>query len=201
MSVELTEVKTRTRAEKQREYRRAWELRNPEKVKAKKNADAKRHRARHQERRKRKWSEYYAQNRERLLANRRVKRASPEVAAKERAYRDMAYARDRAKLLYRGARNRAKLLGVEFAIQYSDVHLPEKCPVLGMPFNLIGKRGDSRYSPTIDRINPKRGYVPGNIMVISFRANQIKNDASAAEIRAVADFYTKLDQEAQVSTV
>ena len=44
----------------------------------------------------------------------------------------------------------------------------------------------------IDRIDPKKGYVKGNIIVVSMRANRIKTDATVDEIRKVADFYEKL---------
>ena len=44
----------------------------------------------------------------------------------------------------------------------------------------------------IDRIDPKKGYVKDNIIVVSMRANRIKSDATVDEIRKVADFYEKL---------
>jgi hypothetical protein len=40
----------------------------------------------------------------------------------------------------------------------------------------------------VDRINPALGYVPGNIAVISWRANNLKRDAAAAELRRIADW-------------
>ena len=39
---------------------------------------------------------------------------------------------------------------------------------------------------------PNKGYVKGNIIVVSMRANRIKTDATFDEIRKVADFYEKL---------
>ena len=47
-------------------------------------------------------------------------------------------------------------------------------------------------TPSIDRIDPKKGYVKDNIIVVSMRANRIENDATVDEIRKVADFYEKL---------
>jgi hypothetical protein len=43
-------------------------------------------------------------------------------------------------------------------------------------------------SPTLDRIDPARGYVPGNIAVLSALANRIKSNAAPAQIRAVLAF-------------
>ncbi len=48
-------------------------------------------------------------------------------------------------------------------------------------------------SPTIDRINSSRGYEPGNIEVISWRANRMKGDATAEEHRKIADRMDALD--------
>lgn len=46
--------------------------------------------------------------------------------------------------------------------------------------------------PTLDRIIPNKGYVKGNIQIISQRANVIKNDASAEEIMKVAKYMEEL---------
>ena len=45
---------------------------------------------------------------------------------------------------------------------------------------------------SIDRIDPKKGYVKDNIIVVSMRDNRIKTNATVDEIRKVADFYEKL---------
>lgn len=46
-------------------------------------------------------------------------------------------------------------------------------------------------SPSIDRIVPELGYVPGNIAIISWRANDLKKDATADEMRRIADWIDK----------
>jgi len=89
--------------------------------------------------------------------------------------------KNHAALLWRGARLRAKKNGREFNIDKSDVIVPEFCPILGV--KLIRGRGvRSHNSATIDRIDNKKGYIKGNIQVISCRANVMKNDASFEEI-------------------
>ena len=50
--------------------------------------------------------------------------------------------------------------------------------------------GDKNNRPTIDRWDNAKGYVPGNCYVISLRANQLKGNATAEELRAVADYAT-----------
>ena len=86
------------------------------------------------------------------------------------------------------ARNRAKVKGIPFTIEYTDVVIPDMCPILGIPLfrNEGGK--PSVNSPSLDRVIPELGYVPGNICVISHRANTIKNDATAEELLAVIEY-------------
>ena len=64
-----------------------------------------------------------------------------------------------------------------------------KCPVLGvdMEISKLGSKNND-LTPSIDRIDPKKGYVKGNIIVVSMRANRIKTDATVDEIRKVADY-------------
>lgn len=59
---------------------------------------------------------------------------------------------------------------------------PEKCPVLGIPliYGENGMRTDA--SATVDRIDNQKYYVPGNIHIISWRANRIKNDSTLEEL-------------------
>lgn len=88
------------------------------------------------------------------------------------------------------ARQRAKKWNVPCTIKVSDLTVPETCPVLGIPLR-FGTVADREHSPSLDRIIPALGYVPGNVAIISFRANRFKNDASAAELRAIADWIDK----------
>lgn len=92
----------------------------------------------------------------------------------------------RKRTMLRAARNRAKTKGVPFNITINDFQIPEVCPALGIEISLDGTQRDN--SPSLDRIMPPMGYVKGNVMVISNRANRIKNNASAHELRAIADF-------------
>ena len=87
------------------------------------------------------------------------------------------------------ARSRAKRHSVPFSITEADIVIPSHCPILGIPLvTASGKRGSTPNSPSIDRIRPELGYVPGNVQVISHRANAIKNDATLAELERVGDW-------------
>jgi hypothetical protein len=86
------------------------------------------------------------------------------------------------------ARRRARIDGRPFSITIEDLlPLPERCPVLGTLINYsgTGARGFVNDCPSIDRFDPAKGYVPGNVRVISWRANRIKSDASLEELEAV----------------
>ena len=60
-----------------------------------------------------------------------------------------------------------------------------------MQISQLGSKNND-LTPSIDRINPKKGYIKENIIVVSMKANRIKTDATVEEIRKVADFYEKL---------
>ncbi len=93
----------------------------------------------------------------------------------------------RSRML-RGARLRARKAGVPFNLKREDIQVPTHCPILGIPLlRSPGRAGDN--NPSLDRIVPADGYVPGNVVVVSLRANRAKADLSIEELRAVADFY------------
>lgn len=83
------------------------------------------------------------------------------------------------------ARRRANEQSLPFSITTRDIPVPNYCPALGIPIRVIGRTLHDG-SPTIDRIIPERGYVPGNVVVISHLANRIKNSADAAQLRLMA---------------
>lgn len=61
-----------------------------------------------------------------------------------------------------------------------------KCPLLEVPF-VAGEKGNYEYTPSLDRIDPNKGYVKGNVWVITKRANTMKNNATRAELLKFAD--------------
>lgn len=94
---------------------------------------------------------------------------------------------NRLCLMFNNARIRARAKGLPFSITKDDIVIPAVCPVLGVAFALpvMDQKGPGPYSPSLDRLRPELGYVPGNIRVISYRANRIRNDATVAELEAV----------------
>ena len=111
--------------------------------------------------------------------------------------------RDARLSLFRKKRNRCRHYGVEFTLTYGDIEFPDLCPVLGIPLDYsYGSKGNSgRNSPSFDRIDPNKGYMQGNVIIISQLANQIKTNATVDEIERVAAFYRQMIPQAGASHV
>lgn len=76
---------------------------------------------------------------------------------------------------------------MECTITATDLIVPDVCPVLGTPFDFSSAqsaRAKPR-NPSVDRHDNDLGYVPGNVRVISLRANMLKSDATIAEMERV----------------
>ena len=85
---------------------------------------------------------------------------------------------------------RAQKRGIPFNLSIEDVDVPVFCPVLGLPlYRNTGGRAQGPNSPTVDRIDPYKGYVKGNVRVISSRANAIKSNATPEELLRVATYF------------
>ena len=84
--------------------------------------------------------------------------------------------------LYWNAKMRAKRFGLEFNITENDIIIPKKCPLLDIDI-YPGKEVVSKHSPTIDRIDTTKGYIKGNIQVVSHKANFINTNLTLEELR------------------
>ena len=98
--------------------------------------------------------------------------------------------RNPKKSIIKRARWSAKKHGIPFNLTIEDIVIPEICPVFKKPF-IYGK-GRQDFSVSIDRINPHKGYVKGNIIIVSDKANRTKNDATIEELRILTNFYESL---------
>jgi len=165
------------RLAKKAAYNRAWARANPERHASNRRA-------------------WYLKNRDDVLRRQRAAR-SKNAEVLNRVRREQASDPSvRASRLLATAKRRALLKGIEFTLTLDDVHVPTHCPVLGIKFDLRPNgRGMRDFWPSIDRIDPARGYTPDNVIVVSMRANLINNNATVAQIKAVADFYGKLEAE------
>ena len=125
---------------------------------------------------------YRENNKEKVKERGRLYYENNKEKVKEKG--KLYYENNKEKILLKQARKRARKKGLPFSITEKDIVIPDVCPVLDIPlFSGEGHMIDN--SPNLDRIFPEKGYVPGNVRVISQRANRIKSDATVEEMRAV----------------
>ena len=84
--------------------------------------------------------------------------------------------------MWKAAKKRAKERGLDFNIEESDIVIPKICPILEVPLE-FGTKNNYNYSPSLDRIDNTKGYIKGNIQVISKKANTMKNSATLQELQ------------------
>lgn len=76
------------------------------------------------------------------------------------------------------ARQRAKCARVPCTLTLVDVCAllaPMRCSATGLPL-AHAKRKAEALSPSLDRIEPSRGYVPGNVRLVCHRFNSLRKD-------------------------
>lgn len=96
---------------------------------------------------------------------------------------------NREQVLLGQARYRARKKGIEFNLEVSDIVIPKLCPVLKIPLAIGGSNGGPRgCSPSLDRINNLKGYIKGNVQVISHKANTMKHCANNNELILFANW-------------
>ncbi len=143
------------------EYQRSWRERNPE---------------RNRENQKR----TYERNKERIKLGEAVLWQQTQPGETDLQRIERVWSRTRARM---------KAKGCEFTILFSDVSWPTHCPVLGMELDYSNGCSENGYS--LDRLDCNKGYIPGNVHVISRRANRIKNDATILELEQVIAWMRK----------
>lgn len=105
-------------------------------------------------------------------------------AAYMRDWQRRARRSEPSRALVDRAQQRSRRNNVPYDLRRQDVVIPTRCPVLGISLIIGGPRSDA--SPSLDRVDPRKGYVNGNVRVISDRANRLKGNRSLPEVRALA---------------
>mgnify|MGYP006290562023 CR=1 FL=1 len=91
-------------------------------------------------------------------------------------------------------KRRAKDLSVQFDLDivYLESIACDFCPIFNTKLNWgRGKGFDVLYSPSLDRLDPNKGYVKGNVAFMSFKANRLKNDSNIEDIRKLLNWMEK----------
>lgn len=95
-------------------------------------------------------------------------------------------------LLWYRAKESAKIRNREFNLEVEDIIIPTHCPYLGVEliFN-VGNHNSPNYF-SIDRIDSSKGYVKGNVQIISHLANAMKNQATKEQLITFSQNILKL---------
>jgi predicted Zn-ribbon and HTH transcriptional regulator len=145
------------------EYQRQYYLKNKERILAKNN-------------------EWAKNNPDKIAMYAQKVRAKRKEQGKDVIVRKRWEAKHREYILWNAAKQRCKKTGVEFSIQVDDISIPSICPFLEIPIDINSRGRMNPNSPSLDRIDNNKGYVPGNIQVISWQANRMKSDASIHDL-------------------
>lgn len=97
------------------------------------------------------------------------------------------------KTLYNRLKASAKKRNIPFNLTLTEINnltFPISCPILGIPLSTNNKQSDNSYS--IDRIDSSKGYDIDNIIVISWKANRLKNNATGEELKKISEYYENL---------
>ena len=97
--------------------------------------------------------------------------------------------KDKRYSMWCGAKKRALRKGFDFNLEIEDIpQIPKICPMLGIEIKANTTHSPLDSSPSLDRIDNTKGYIKGNIQIISNRANRIKSDATVEELEKLINF-------------
>jgi len=96
-------------------------------------------------------------------------------------------------MLLNKSKSRVKINNIEWNLKLEDIpEIPKKCPLLNIELKLDNKK-TSYNSPSLDRIDNSKGYIKGNIQIISHRANTLKRDSTFEEIEMIYNYIKQYD--------
>ena len=126
----------------------------------------------------------YSRNTCRECINLKNQNKQTPAQLRSKAQREKKRREDPAYRMYHGAKQRAKKQNLPFNLdqKYIQDLIPTHCPVFGIPL-INGTEVFHDNSLSLDKLIPSKGYVKGNVCVISDRANRIKRDATLDELK------------------
>lgn len=129
----------------------------------------------------------HAEKRRKYLSEVYKKRDQFKTPLGEKIDKDLSTAMSSAFIRKRQNAKRGKW---EWLLSPTDITYPTHCPMLGIELDWFSEFKQEN-SPSFDRVDSTKGYIPGNVLICSWRANRIKNDGTASELRKIADFLDK----------
>ena len=98
-------------------------------------------------------------------------------------------AKNSLKGIWQAAKRRAAKNGIEFSITEQDIAdvWRDTCPIFGITLKRNQERAKDN-SPSLDRINNDKGYVPGNIAIVSQKFNTMKRELTPTVLRLMLQY-------------
>jgi hypothetical protein len=140
-------------------------------------------------------SHEYVKNLDRIKAWSKLPHAKERIKEAQRKYKE----RNRIKKLTISAINRSRKSGMECDKEYLDSLIalkPEQCPccnnALDYSVDSLKRHHPKWRSPSLDRIDTRKGYIQGNVDIICWRCNALKRDGTLEELRAILTYMEKV---------
>ncbi len=133
---------------------------------------------------------YYAENREALYQKKQARISQiPDYYKKERIQEVARINSDKnvyAGRKFNDQKSGAKIRKIEWNLDKASTILliaeARYCALSGIR---LSHKISNRHAPSIDRINSSKGYVPGNIQIVSTIVNQMKNVLTNREFKSI----------------
>ena len=149
----------------------------------------KQHYQKHKQKRNRQTAEWYVNNKEKAKA---LNKAGYQKLGKDEKLKRAKFLRQTypQHAMFIRSRISAKSRGISFDLEESDIQIPEFCPVFNVKLEFAGQNRNN--SASLDRIDNTKGYVKGNVWVISNRANKIKANLTVEELEMLVNAIKKV---------
>jgi hypothetical protein len=139
--------------------------------------------------------EYYQRNKHKWARDTEQKKQQHRELSKESRLRHKE-ARDskskewaennHARVLFNQTRRGARYRGLAWDLTPNDIVIPTHCPYLGIELTSTQGQGRIWSNASVDRIDNSKGYVKGNVEVISYMANSMKQHATPEQLVSFA---------------
>ena len=127
------------------------------------------------------------QQRPEVIARRRARQRTPESKAKARARRNATpynFVRYKVLAMRSAAKKRGLVWELDIDATIAKILRQGHCKLSGVKF--VYKQGGGKkniFSPSIDRIDSRKGYVPGNVMFVCWGVNVMKHEMSLYQFK------------------
>jgi len=91
----------------------------------------------------------------------------------------------RKQRLFKCLKSRSVSKGIPFNLEYSDIIWPSHCPIFNSVLEYDTMNKPKNNSASFDKVIPELGYVKGNVRIISYRANWLKQDSTIEQLEKI----------------